>query len=510
MASLDEQKKAILPFLQRADELQAAEPRVAYYCRLYALELGLQMPARHASIDGLLGALMGKLESDKHQLSPAPGDAAHCAAFASTVFERAERADRAGRADRGTAMTYYAASYFFEVLHQFGPLPPEAAARQRFAAWRAADIRKALREGRVPDAPPAPAPTAEMSAEDEALLQRSLDEPQPPEAGPSTGPASAFASSSFAAAAAGEGGELPAPPPQPPPRSSSGLDLPSPPSDHPVPPARGGPPAWVAPPPRTYRPFQKACRPVPARGTARAAALGRASGPSLPRAAPSRTCSHAQALRNYKKKVLYLAEGAAAAPERGTIARVDAPQYPGIAPQYRIALPDRIVTAGGDELAPELRSGQGVVYSSPAGQSVRATVEEVDAACWPPSYLLHTEAGAYIETTEDRVAPLDEELQEQDEVPAPSAPPAPRLPPAATPQPQAAPSLPLRVAPVAMSPPLASHAVLDEHAPPLESVVEAQKLAKSAASALSFEDVPTAVRCLKEALRVLTAPAQRQ
>ena len=53
-------------------------------------------------------------------------------------------------------------------------------------------------------------------------------------------------------------------------------------------------------------------------------------------------------------------------------------------------------------------------------------------------------------------------------------------------------------------------AVLDEYAPPLESMVEAQKLAKSAASALSFEDVPTAVRCLEDALRALKAPAQRR
>ena len=33
-----EQKRALLPFLQRAEEIQKADPRVAYYCRMYAVE----------------------------------------------------------------------------------------------------------------------------------------------------------------------------------------------------------------------------------------------------------------------------------------------------------------------------------------------------------------------------------------------------------------------------------------------------------------------------------------
>ena len=42
--------------------------------------------------------------------------------------------------------------------------------------------------------------------------------------------------------------------------------------------------------------------------------------------------------------------------------------------------------------------------------------------------------------------------------------------------------------------------------PPMETMMEAQKVTKSAASALSFEDVPTAVKYLQDALKMLTEP----
>lgn len=41
-----------------------------------------------------------------------------------------------------------------QILRQFGELPEDMAERQQYAAWKAADIRKALREGRVPQAGP--------------------------------------------------------------------------------------------------------------------------------------------------------------------------------------------------------------------------------------------------------------------------------------------------------------------------------------------------------------------
>lgn len=44
---------------------------------------------------------------------------------------------------------------FLQILNQFGELQQDVIARQRYAAWRAAEIRKAIKEGRAPTPPPA-------------------------------------------------------------------------------------------------------------------------------------------------------------------------------------------------------------------------------------------------------------------------------------------------------------------------------------------------------------------
>ena len=146
-----EHRRALLPFLQRAEEVQKVEPKVAYYCRLYAVEEGLKLQNRDKSIDELLFTVMDKLEAFKksNQLD-AEEDKLHLEGFAIKIFSRADRVDQAGRADMSTCKAFYAASVFLEVLTQFGPLDEDLAGKQRYAAWKAADIRKAIREGRKP------------------------------------------------------------------------------------------------------------------------------------------------------------------------------------------------------------------------------------------------------------------------------------------------------------------------------------------------------------------------
>lgn len=58
-----------------------------------------------------------------------------------------------------------------QILRQFGELSPDLIDMQRYAAWKAADIRKALREGRTPTAgAPANAASAEQDLLDELGL----------------------------------------------------------------------------------------------------------------------------------------------------------------------------------------------------------------------------------------------------------------------------------------------------------------------------------------------------
>ncbi|KDO62136.1 hypothetical protein CISIN_1g013480mg [Citrus sinensis] len=150
MASETEPAKLLLPYLQRADELQKHEPLVAYYCRLYAMERGLRIPQgeRTKTTNSLLVSLMNQLE--KKSLKLGPEDSLHLEGFALNVFAKADKQDRAGRADLNTAKTFYAASIFFEILNQFGALQPDLEEKQKYAAWKAADIRKAMKEGRKP------------------------------------------------------------------------------------------------------------------------------------------------------------------------------------------------------------------------------------------------------------------------------------------------------------------------------------------------------------------------
>ncbi|KAG6637681.1 protein HOMOLOG OF MAMMALIAN LYST-INTERACTING PROTEIN 5 [Carya illinoinensis] len=158
MAGENEPAKLLLPYLQRADELQKHDPLVAYYCRLYAMERGLRIPQseRTKTTNSLLVSLMKQLEKDKKSLKLGPEDNLHLEGFALNVFEKADKQDRGGRSDLNTAKTFYAASIFFEILNQFGALQPDLEEKQKYAVWKAADIRKALKEGRRPTpGPPA-------------------------------------------------------------------------------------------------------------------------------------------------------------------------------------------------------------------------------------------------------------------------------------------------------------------------------------------------------------------
>lgn len=145
-------KKILLPYLQRADELQKHEPLVAYYCRLYAMERGLKIPAkeRTKTTNAVLVSLINQLEKDKKSLQLSPEDNLYVEGFALNVFTKADKQDRAGRADLDTAKTFYAASIFIEILHQFGQLQPDMEQKQKYAVWKAANIRKAISEGRKP------------------------------------------------------------------------------------------------------------------------------------------------------------------------------------------------------------------------------------------------------------------------------------------------------------------------------------------------------------------------
>ena len=90
---MGEQAKPLLPFQQRADEMARADPKVAYYCRLYAVEEGMRVPNKSPELNEMLGLLLRQLEETKPSagLLGAEDDEAHVENFALKIFAKADR-----------------------------------------------------------------------------------------------------------------------------------------------------------------------------------------------------------------------------------------------------------------------------------------------------------------------------------------------------------------------------------------------------------------------------------
>ncbi|KAI8826932.1 Vta1 like-domain-containing protein [Fimicolochytrium jonesii] len=151
-----EDLKYMTPYLQRAHELQAKEPVVAYYCKFYALKLAISKGGHSKEAQGYLGQMLEEVEQDKKNLAgneAITNDVvgyAHLENFALKIFLNADAEDRQGRASKKTAKVFLAASIFLDLLRVFGEIDAEIADKIRYSKFKAADIIKALREGRTP------------------------------------------------------------------------------------------------------------------------------------------------------------------------------------------------------------------------------------------------------------------------------------------------------------------------------------------------------------------------
>eukprot|EP00741_Cyanophora_paradoxa_P025090 tig00000342_g24218.t1 len=200
---------AVKPYMMRAAELDAADPLVAYFCRLYSVQQAMALPAFQGDqvVRKWVVALLDRLERDKQQLDPtrvAQGRE-HMEGFALQVFKAADDEDRSGAATLATARSYYAASNFFEVCSQFGPVDPQLVTMQKYAKFKSVEITRAIKAGQVPRAGPpagedlpsppdeAPAPPREQPPAPQLQSRSSFRAPDtasgPPPAGPGTGAA---------------------------------------------------------------------------------------------------------------------------------------------------------------------------------------------------------------------------------------------------------------------------------------------------------------------------------
>ncbi|CAO3566220.1 unnamed protein product [Mortierella alpina] len=171
IANVPEGLKNITPFLQRAAQLQDRDPVVSYYSNHYALKLALPK-VREANNRAFIEELFGVLEKQKKDIgeNEAISDDlvgyAHIENFALKIFKRADDEDRAGQASQKTAKNFVAAANFLELLKVFGDIDSDVEEKVKYAKWRAADIVKAIRDGRQPQPPPGAAADESLASMD--------------------------------------------------------------------------------------------------------------------------------------------------------------------------------------------------------------------------------------------------------------------------------------------------------------------------------------------------------
>eukprot|EP00403_Amphidinium_massartii_P006252 CAMPEP_0178382586 /NCGR_PEP_ID=MMETSP0689_2-20121128/6568_1 /TAXON_ID=160604 /ORGANISM="Amphidinium massartii, Strain CS-259" /LENGTH=284 /DNA_ID=CAMNT_0020002791 /DNA_START=56 /DNA_END=906 /DNA_ORIENTATION=- len=174
------------PYLDRASELDAEKPLIAYYCRLYVLELlakGRAAGDTAPESKELLLEMLAQAEVAKQGLDLSQGPAA-AEEFALSVFVDADKADRAccssstlskpqrhcglsGNLAMGVVSQLFAAGLYLDMLSQFhdGELPPDLAEKAKYAKSRAVQIRECVTKG-LEITPPATGQSSEGGADD--------------------------------------------------------------------------------------------------------------------------------------------------------------------------------------------------------------------------------------------------------------------------------------------------------------------------------------------------------
>ena len=127
---------------------------VAYYCRTYAVDKGIRLRIDDPAVNNFLFGVMDTLELAKKSLDEnKDAGAITCENFAYNLFSKADEEYRSGNSTKDTARKFYAASSYYDILEQFGPLDEEVLEKRKYAKWKAADILKAIQAGQRPTLP---------------------------------------------------------------------------------------------------------------------------------------------------------------------------------------------------------------------------------------------------------------------------------------------------------------------------------------------------------------------
>nr|BAJ95457.1 predicted protein [Hordeum vulgare subsp. vulgare] len=149
--------KQLKPYLTLATQLdQRDEKIVAYYCRLYSVQTGMQINRSLPECKKFLAHLMDILENTKKQhvgeealTSDIVGQAV-VEKSALKLFEKADDDDRQSRFNKNLVKQFYSAGLLFDVLNCFGDLSEDLVVKKQYAKRKAMYLNKCFQTGETP------------------------------------------------------------------------------------------------------------------------------------------------------------------------------------------------------------------------------------------------------------------------------------------------------------------------------------------------------------------------
>lgn len=201
MAEVPLSLKPIGHYLKTAQEHDSRDEIVSYWCRLYALQLGLKINSQGMEERKFLIDIMDWLERKKktntenESITNEVAAQAYLENYALKLFLYADKQDRASNFGKNVVKAFYTAGMIYDVLQTFGELTEEVIQNRKYAKWKASYIHNCLKNGETP----VPGP---MQSEEDSELDNELA---------NLGPAG------------GSGGQEPAPGPSNPPYPSMGF-----------------------------------------------------------------------------------------------------------------------------------------------------------------------------------------------------------------------------------------------------------------------------------------------
>ncbi|KAL8839180.1 MAG: hypothetical protein Q9176_004683 [Flavoplaca citrina] len=165
----------ITRFAQRAGQVEKAKPAIAYWCNYWIVNQLISKGLHNVDDEctRYTTELMDKLERIKTEHGNDDTIVDDVAAqvyveqFALETFQRAENAMRANKVSRQTADTFLAAGVFLELRQIWEPLDNETSSKTKYAKYHALRIAKAIKVGEDPNmSNPAPDPSPAQEAQD--------------------------------------------------------------------------------------------------------------------------------------------------------------------------------------------------------------------------------------------------------------------------------------------------------------------------------------------------------